>query len=174
MVNTFSGRMLFDPPLCKPGRSYQEMEAAATRQRLPDPPSFRALSKDGGLFLHPQFHPDVLQRRPGVVDLMAETTLRRREGDQDYELRCPREYEARIVEYAGVFSVMVDFRQSAVPDQSDRRGSPHFPIHSCRRLTSVTSSPSTTTSFRTPPTSSNSKNRRPALPPCGSSSKRSA
>ncbi len=107
--STFSGRMLFDPPLCKPGRSYQEMEAAATRnafltrhrsERFPRMEDFSYI-----LNFIPMFSNVV----PGVVDLMAETTLRRREGDQDYELRCPREYEARIVEYAGVFSVMVDF-----------------------------------------------------------------
>lgn len=30
-------------------------------------------------------------------------------------MRCPKEYEARIVEYAGVFSVMVDFDTLASP-----------------------------------------------------------
>lgn len=113
--SAFSGRMLFDPPLCKPGRSYEEMEAAATRnafltrhrsERFPDKEDFSYI-----LRFVPMFSSVV----PGVLELMAATTLRRRTDGHDYELRCPREYEARIVEYAGVFSVMVDFDRLQSP-----------------------------------------------------------
>ena len=105
----FAGRFLFDPPLCKPGRSYQQMEEAATRtatltrRRAEQFPTMEDFS-----FLL-QFVPLFSRVVPGVLDLMASTTLRKSEGRQGYELRCPKEYEARIVEYAGVFSVMVDF-----------------------------------------------------------------
>ena len=39
---------------------------------------------------------------------MAKTTLRE-SGETGFELRCPRDYEAQIVDYAGVFGVAVDF-----------------------------------------------------------------
>lgn len=107
--SAFQGRFLFDPPLCKPGRSYEQMEAAATHtatltrrraERFPTRGDFSNLLR---------FVPLFSRVVPGVLHLMAQTTLRRGAGREDYELRCPKEYEARIVEYAGIFSVMVDF-----------------------------------------------------------------
>ncbi|MYA38755.1 MAG: alpha/beta hydrolase [Acidimicrobiia bacterium] len=111
----FVGRFLFDPPLCKPGKSYQQMEEAAnhtatlTRRRAE-----RFSTREDFSFLL-GFVPLFSRVVPGVLDLMARTTLRASEGRQGYELRCPKEYEARIVEYAGVFSVMVDFDTLASP-----------------------------------------------------------
>ncbi len=113
--HAFAGRFLFDPPLCKPGRSYQQMEEVAngmammTRrrtERFPTREDFSFLLK-----LTPLFSRVV----PGVLELVSKTTLRQDEGGEGYLLRCPREYEARIVEYAGVFSVMVDFGSLASP-----------------------------------------------------------
>ena len=40
---------------------------------------------------------------------MARTTLRRDRAGREYELRCPREYEALITYYAHAYSVLVDF-----------------------------------------------------------------
>ena len=111
----FAGRFLFDPPLCKPGRGYREMEAAATqtaaltRRRAEQIPT-----REDFTFLL-GFVPLFSRVAPGVLDLMAETTLRKSEDRQYYVLRCPKEYEARIVEYAGIFSVMVDFDTLASP-----------------------------------------------------------
>lgn len=113
--SAFAGRFLFDPPLCKPGRSYQQMEEAATQtatltrrraERFPTRDDFSFLLK---------FIPHFSRVVPGVRDLMARTTLRRSPDSDHYELRCPKEYEARIVEYAGIFSVMVDFDTLASP-----------------------------------------------------------
>ncbi len=42
-------------------------------------------------------------------DLMPETTLREETDGEGYELRCPPEYEAQIIDYARVFAVSVDF-----------------------------------------------------------------
>lgn len=111
----FAGRFLFDPPLCKPGRSYQQMEEAATRTAtLTRRRAERFSTLEDFSFLL-GFIPLFSRVVPGVLDLMARTTLRESEGHQGYELRCPKEYEARIVEYAGVFSVMVDFDTLASP-----------------------------------------------------------
>ena len=40
---------------------------------------------------------------------MAETTLRKEEGGDGYELRRPGQYEAQIRDYASIFAVAVDF-----------------------------------------------------------------
>lgn len=50
---------------------------------------------------------------PGVRELIAETTLRRRSEGEGYELRCPREYEAQIGEYRRGFATLLDL--SALP-----------------------------------------------------------
>ena len=113
--NTFAGRFLFDPPLCKPGRSYQQMEEAATHTAtLTRRRAERFQNRDDFSFLL-KFIPHFSRVVPGVRDLMARTTLRRSPGADHYELRCPKEYEARIIEYAGIFSVMVDFDTLASP-----------------------------------------------------------
>ena len=46
---------------------------------------------------------------------MAKTTLRKSPSRDDYELRCPREYEALLAEYGEIFSVMVDLQDLASP-----------------------------------------------------------
>lgn len=106
---SFQGRFLFDPPLCKPGRDHVQMEAAATHlATMTRRRTARFSSRKDFSFLL-GFAPHFSRVVPGVLDLMADTTLRPSASGRHYELRCPKEYEARIVEYAGIFSVMVDF-----------------------------------------------------------------
>ena len=111
----FVARVLFDPPLCKPGRSYADFEAAANstskliRQRAHE---FRTREELSDIL---PFTPSFQRVMPGVTDLFAETTLRKRVGEQGYELRCPREYEAQIVEYASIYAVLVDFAAYVCP-----------------------------------------------------------
>ena len=111
----FVARVLFDPPLCKPGRSYADFEAAAIstskliRQRAH---IFRTREQLSDIL---PFTPSFQRVMPGVADLFAMTTLREREGDEGFELRCPREYEAQIVEYAGIYAVLVDFGTYVCP-----------------------------------------------------------
>ena len=105
----FSALVLFDPPLCKPGRSHKEFEAAAIRTAglaRSRTEMFRSREELSNIlpFLTP------FQRFvPGAFDLMARTTLRERRDEAGYQLRCPPEYEAQIIDYAGVFGVAVDF-----------------------------------------------------------------
>ena len=111
----FSALVLFDPPLCRPGASYEEFDAAAMRtaamarrrtSRFDTREQFAEL-----LSLFPTFYRAV----PGVFDLVARTTLRRSAGGEGYELRCPREYEAQIIDYASAFAVLVDFEAISCP-----------------------------------------------------------
>ena len=105
----YSALVLYDPPLCKPGRSHREFEAAAVqaagfaRRRTE---RFQRLEEFSDIL---PFFPPFQRFAPGVFDLMARTTLRPGEDEDEYELRCPREYEARIIEYASVYGVAVDF-----------------------------------------------------------------
>lgn len=104
----YSALVLYDPPLCKPGRSHREFEESAAQiagfarrrtERFQRREDFAAI-----LPLLP-----VLRRLvPGAFDLMTMTVLRARE-DEGFELRCPREYEAQIVDFASVYGVAVDF-----------------------------------------------------------------
>ena len=52
---------------------------------------------------------------PGVLELAARTTLRESADGKDYILRCPREYEARIIEFLRGFSPLVDFDRLPCP-----------------------------------------------------------
>lgn len=110
----YSALVLYDPPLCKPGRSHREFEEAAVqaagfaRRRTE---SFRRREEFSEVLpLLPVFRKLV----PGAFDLMAITTLRAR-NDEGYELRCPKEYEAQIVDYASVYGVAVDFDSLECP-----------------------------------------------------------
>ena len=61
------------------------------------------------------FLPTFYRSVPGTFDLAARTTLRERVQGDGYELRCPREYEAQIVDYASAFAVLVDFDEFHCP-----------------------------------------------------------
>ena len=111
----FSGLVLFDPPLCKPGRSYEEFDAAAIRnasmaRRRTN--HFRSRADLSGIL---PFIPTFQKTVPGVFDLVAVTTLREDEDGNGYELRCPGEYEAQIIEYAGIYAVAVEFSTFQCP-----------------------------------------------------------
>jgi len=110
----YNALVLYDPPLCKPGRSHREFEEAAVR-------ASGFARRRTARFQHREDFAEVLPflplfRRfvPGAYDLMAMTTLRARD-DEGYELRCPREYEAQIVDYASVYGVAVDFDSLECP-----------------------------------------------------------
>ena len=110
-----TARVLFDPPVCKPGRGLQGFEEATsrlaqlTRQRTPRFQNQEDLADI--IPLLPHFQRVV----PGFAELFVQTTLRERTGGDGYELCCPREYEAQIVEYAGAFAVLVDFDSQVSP-----------------------------------------------------------
>ena len=113
--SAYSALVLFDPPICKPGVSYEEFDAAATRaaamarrrtERFPTREVFADLL---------QYLPIFQGAVPGVYELVAQTTLRKCSDADGYELRCPRDHEAQIIEYAGIFAVSVDFGKLLCP-----------------------------------------------------------
>ena len=108
-VSEFSACFLFDPPLCKPGDSYEQFDAAVARTAaLTRRRSARFQTREQLVDLL-GFLPIFQRAVPGVFDLVAQTTLRESTSGDGYELRCPREYEAQVVEFARAFAVLVDF-----------------------------------------------------------------
>lgn len=111
----FKARILLDPPLCTPGRSYEEFDTAATRtamiaRRRTD--RFRSYEDFVDLM---SFSPLFRQVSPEVLDLMARTTLHKDDSEGRYILRCPRDYEARVIDYASSYSVLVDLSELVSP-----------------------------------------------------------
>ncbi len=111
----FDGWVLFDPPLCKPGQSYFDFDEVAesvstlARQRAVRFDNLEDLSSI--LPLLPNFQKVV----PGLPDLFVRTTLRTADDGSGFELRCPREYEAQIIEYASVYAVLINFASYKCP-----------------------------------------------------------
>ena len=113
--SVFAGRVLFDAPLCRPGKTYQEMEEATARNAALARRRADRFSTREEFSHRLQFASVFSNVVPGVFDLMARTTLRLNPDRGDYELRCPPEYEARIAEHGEIFSVMVDLQDLASP-----------------------------------------------------------
>ena len=113
--SNLTARVLFDPPLCKPGRSLKDFEDSAAHLA-------RRLRQSTNRFETPQqlaeilpYLPDFQNVVPGVYDLYARTTLRKRVNETAYELCCPPEYQAQIAEYASIYAVLVDFDSFLCP-----------------------------------------------------------
>lgn len=107
----FSDLVLFDPPLFRPTVSEAEFDQLAerlARRTRKRGNRFRSLDDFVDLL---NYSPSFIRVAPGIRELMAETTLRRAAEGDHYVLRCPPEYEARIVEYARSYGGLVDFKQ---------------------------------------------------------------
>ena len=97
--SVFSALVLFDPAICTPSVlledmyqvSYQMHDAIKRRRtRFESRKEFVSRYRDAPVFK---------RLLPGVVELMAETTLRPVPGGEGYELCCPREYEAQVAQF---------------------------------------------------------------------------
>lgn len=105
----FSAYVLFDPPLCKRGASYEEFDAAAERLAAMIRRRAHRFRNREQLTEVLSYVPTFQRTVPGFFELMARTTLRECENGEGYELRCPREFEAQVTEYAAPYAVLVDF-----------------------------------------------------------------
>ena len=114
-IRPYSALVLFDPPLCKPTANETEFDeavergAAVTRRR-----GYRFKSQEQYIELL-SFLPGFARVLPGVRELMSRTTLRRSTGGREFELRCPREYEAQIMEYVRSFAPLLDLSLLTCP-----------------------------------------------------------
>ena len=111
----FSALVLFDPPVCPPGGRPEDLEgfggilAEITRKRCEKFENPEELAM--------QFRKNFAFERvpPAALELMARTTLRPADSGIGYELRCPRDFEAQIYEFAFLWSMIVDFTSIGCP-----------------------------------------------------------
>lgn len=107
--------VLFDPPLRMPGVLHAEFDDAAIDQAR------RARSRSNR-FRRKEDFADLMSFSPtfngvvaGVAQLAADTTLREVPEGHGFELTCPPEYEAQIIEFARLFAVLVDLLSVQCP-----------------------------------------------------------
>ena len=111
----FAGLMLFDVPIMPPGGRPEDLvqmgeEMSITARRRKD----RFISHDD--FAQRLARSPVYRRLPAqVIDLMAQTTLRRSPDGTEYELCCPREHEAQVYEYLFGWAMRVDLKKVSCP-----------------------------------------------------------
>ena len=104
----FSALVLFDPPLRKPVETRNEFDEAIKRAaKIAERRTYKFKTLEAYTDLL-GFLPAFKHTVPGVIDLMARTTLREAADGTGYELRFPREHEAQIMSHARIFAVLVD------------------------------------------------------------------
>lgn len=111
----FAGLVLFDVPIMPPGGKPEDlveigetMSAAARRRRE------RFASKEE--FASRIARSPVYRRlSQPTLDLIAETTLRPAQDGAGYELRCPREHEAQVLEYLFGWAMRVNVNRVSCP-----------------------------------------------------------
>ena len=115
LTQSYSALVLFDPPLCKPGASQVELHEAAEKaaERIRRRGHRFKTREEFADFL--KYVPTFARVVPGVRNLMARTTLRRTPDGEAYELRCPREYEAQLMDYARSFFPIIDLDLLSCP-----------------------------------------------------------
>ena len=104
----FAARVLFDPPVCKSDDYPEEFDVATrrcTEVTLRRTERFSSIEECVDFL---RYMPAFSRVVPGVRDLFARTTLRESATGEGYELRCPRDYEAQIINHARAFAVWVD------------------------------------------------------------------
>ena len=114
-TDRYSALVLFDPPICKPTGTEDELDDALKRKAegiRRRGQRFRSLEEFSDLL---SYIPACMQMQQGTLELMARTTLRKCPEGQGYVLRCPREYEAQITEYARSFSPLLDLETLTCP-----------------------------------------------------------
>ena len=117
-VDTYVALVLFDPFICPPGcdpddrellRSTLEQLASGARRR-------RSVFETKAAFAERLARTPAFERlREGVAELLAQSTLRPTADGTGQELRCPREYEARIYEQGFAFAASVDIDKLGCP-----------------------------------------------------------
>ncbi len=111
----FAGLMLFDVPIMPPGGRPEDLvemgeEMSISARRRKD--RFTTLEEFTRRIGR---SPIYRQLPPPVIDLMAQTTLRRTPDGQEYELCCPREHEAQVYEYLFGWAMRVNLRKISCP-----------------------------------------------------------
>ena len=110
-----AARVLFDPPIYKPGANDIEFDYLLERQAVAVRRRPRRFKTRGAYLDYIRRSPLYSEVVPGVVELMAQANLRYCDDRDDYELRCPPKYEAQIFEFIRAFSPLVDYATGGCP-----------------------------------------------------------
>ena len=110
---SFSRLVLFDPPLFLPTSESVFEEVAEGSSS--NPQAVQPVQVTRGLRGVLGYSPNLSRMVPGAHQLMAATTLRRSDDGEHYVLRCPPEYEARVLEYARSYGSLVDLGDLGCP-----------------------------------------------------------
>ena len=114
-ADRFETLILFDPPVFRPGDSetlFDDLAEQLARRTRNRHPHFKSLDDFTQLL---GYSPNFSRVPRGVLELMARTTLRKSADGDHYEMRCPPDYEALIVEYARSYSGLVNFAELPCP-----------------------------------------------------------
>ena len=111
---SFSHLVLYDPPLFLPrsSQAFEEVAEVLIRRTRKRSNRFRSPEDFAELL---RYSPSFSRMVPGARELMAATTLRKSDDGEHYLLRCPPEYEARVMEYARSYGGLLDL--DALPCQ---------------------------------------------------------
>ena len=111
----YSALVLFEPPLVKAGVNQIEMiEEAKRGAEMSRRRAHRFRNREEFVELM-DFLPMFKRAAPGIHELMGQTLLRSSPTGEGYELRCPRDYEAQLMEYARSFLVLIDYESIVCP-----------------------------------------------------------
>ena len=111
----YSALILFEPPLVRAGMNQIEMiEETKRGSEMVRIRAHRFKNREEFVELL-EFLPIFKRMLPGAHELMARTLLRRSQTGEGFELRCPRDYEAQLLEYARSFFVLIDYESIACP-----------------------------------------------------------
>ena len=111
----FVARVLFDPPMFATNMEVAEFDEVIERITK------MALRRADHFDSTEQFSDLLNQWRgfnlfvPGATELYAKSTLRKRPDADGYELRCPREYEARLSRYFWPYACLVELDKIGCP-----------------------------------------------------------
>ena len=111
----FNALVLFDPPMYRPGQSHTEFDdAVELRARQTRKRTFRFKSREQLVELL-DFSPTYSRLVTGAKELIAQTILKKSDDQPGYELRCPPDYEAKIVGFFRAFADQVDLDKLPCP-----------------------------------------------------------
>ena len=111
----YSALVMFDPPIRRPNLTDEQFDQASMRTASlarSRTAKFRSVEQFAEFLPYISTFQHMV---PGAHDLMARTTLRQSSTGRGFELRCPPEYEAQIIDYARIFALAVDFDAMLCP-----------------------------------------------------------
>ena len=113
--DSFAALVLFDPPLYPAGGLLGDLQGIGSHMGATTRKRQARFDSPGALVASLRKNPAFQRVTPEVLCLFARTTLRRTADAEDYELRCPREYEAQIFEHLFSWAMTAELAEVRCP-----------------------------------------------------------